>query len=406
MKQLRTYAIILISLALIFTVPACKKKVDNKRITFWRHDKIPYGTFVAYDWLKHAFPDAVIKTENKSPNTYFKNHTTDTYIVGKKLRVFIGAAVVPTKVEWMNMLADISYGTDYFISTRDVAEIMKDSLGVDWSMMDSRFSLLIDSLKTTIEDPVNYTFDTYSYPGRNGSNSINSIDSMYTTILGWDTDTMANFVKFHYKNGGNLYLHTAPMALTNYFLLHKNNHEYYEKVFSSIAGDKTEVIWDDYFRHHRAGMEKEFSSLQVVWKNPELRWALILVLIIFGCIYLFETKRKEAPLPQPGPQRNSSLDFMETVAALYYQQKDNKNLGEKMLYQFSEYVQRKYFLRLQFGDASFVAALAGKSGTPSNEIESLLYRMRMIRDYPQVSDELLIETHQSLHAFYKNEKNG
>src|SRR5688572_10823677 len=61
------------SLALLFLIPGCKsKKVKklNERITLRRADKNPYGTYTAYENLKHLFPEAVIAVNKQSPAHY------------------------------------------------------------------------------------------------------------------------------------------------------------------------------------------------------------------------------------------------------------------------------------------------------------------------------------------------
>ena len=52
------------------------------------------------------------------------------------------------------------------------------------------------------------------------------MDSTITTILGKDEYGRANFVKLDYEGGGSLYLHLAPLAFSNFFLLHKENKAY------------------------------------------------------------------------------------------------------------------------------------------------------------------------------------
>ena len=43
------------------------KKTLNKRLSFRVADKIPYGSWVAYNNLKHFFPEAHISKNDKEP---------------------------------------------------------------------------------------------------------------------------------------------------------------------------------------------------------------------------------------------------------------------------------------------------------------------------------------------------
>ena len=63
---------------------------------------------------------------------------------------------------------------------------------------------------------------TYTYPGKRFDFYFYKIDTATTTVLGYDKSNNPNFI--HLKAGkGNLYVHLAPMAFSNYFLLHENN---------------------------------------------------------------------------------------------------------------------------------------------------------------------------------------
>ena len=69
------------------------------------------------------------------------------------------------------------------------------------------------------------------------------------SILGTDEAGHANFIKFNYKGGGAVFLQLAPMTFTNFFLLYKNNKNYYDNAFSYLPKSIVEIKWDDYFRY-------------------------------------------------------------------------------------------------------------------------------------------------------------
>jgi len=65
-----------------------------------------------------------------------------------------------------------------------------------------------------------------------------------------------------------------------------------------------EVIWDEYFRYDHT---KDFSAWQYILSNRALAWAFWLLLLLFALIYLFDSKRKQRPIPLIDPLRNTSL---------------------------------------------------------------------------------------------------
>ena len=110
------------------------------------------------------------------------------------------------------------------------------------------------------------------------------------------------------------------------------------------------VRWDEYFRHPRY---KEFSAFDFLMKNRAFRWALWLLIALFALIFLFESKRKQRQVPIIPPLRNSSVEFVRTIGRLYYQQKNNRNLADKMIVFFMEQVRSKYRLGHTVNDGQF-----------------------------------------------------
>ena len=78
-----------------------------------------------------------------------------------------------------------------------------------------------DSLRVTVTSPGTYDSLSFGYPGKAYDNSFVSVDTSITNILGWNTRGEINYVKISYESGGSISIHLAPMAFTNFFLLHR-----------------------------------------------------------------------------------------------------------------------------------------------------------------------------------------
>jgi hypothetical protein len=233
----------------------------------------------------------------------------------------------------------------------------------------------------------------------------NKIDSTITEVLGLNSFGKANFVRFSYKNGGSILIHLAPTALTNFFLLHKNNKAYYDYIFSYLPPNVQTIKWDDYFRHNRES-SNNFSSLGFLMKHEAFRWAIYLTAFLFLLLFIFESKRKQKTIPIIKPMANSSLDFIKTVGRLYYQRRDNKNLALKMVSHFQEYVRSKYNLPTSEMNEEFIQRLAFKSGSTLKDLKDIVYEIKTIHDFPSVQDDLLLTLNQKLDQFYKLSNNG
>lgn len=379
-----------------------EKKLD-KRVTLRRSDKIPYGTYVAYEHLRHLFPSAAVNINKLSPSSYksfaagYSSYDSDD--TSSVLYMIISPTFDPDKREYDALMRFVSHGNHVFISAQRWGSQFTDSLNVDISHF-YRFSDTTgypDSLQVSVFNVLNHDAAGFTYPGSNDLGYIDDYDPAHTRVLGYNGTGNPNFIKIAYQGGGSIYLHTNPLALTNFFLLHKSNSRYYDQVLSYIQPGVTQIEWDEYFRYGR-----QFSAWQVIMNNPSLSAAFWLTMLIFLLIFLFDSKRKQRIIPGIPPLRNASLDFVKTVGRLYYQYHDNRNLGLKMIAHLMDHIRRRYNLSTLSMDDRFVEALAYKSGYDPAALRKIFYHAKWIQDNDQVSDEELMEFNRLTDAFYKH----
>jgi len=389
--------------ALLSCNPGGSKKL-NRRVTLWRKDKIPYGTYIAYENLSYIFPNAEITINQNSP-TDLKSSAHGSGSSGlnkgeaKKAYIIIVPRMMPDASEINALLNFVGEGNHVFISAFQFGDSLLHTLSLKPGpdLYHSREDG--DSLRLSIYNPVSFDSLSFAYPGASYDNWVYSLDSQYTTILGKDARGRPDLVKFSYKGGGTLYLQFAPMAFTNFFLLHKGNKAYYDNALSYLPASVKEVIWDDYFRYDST---KEFSAFQYILNNRSLRWAFWLALLLFGIIYLFESKRKQRMVPVTGGLRNNSLDFVITIGRLYYQRRDNHNLAIKMSAHFLDYIRTRYNLPVTIPDEEFVTRLSYKTGYPRESLQELVTDIRRLQADIPLADEELLAFHRKIELFYKH----
>lgn len=419
MKQIIRYRFLLVLLVITGLLAGCGSsgKRMNKRVTLWRSDKIPYGTWYAYEHLQNIFPNATVLINKRSPDKYktftIKQNKTDDdnaiYDDKKITNIIIANRVIPDESEVAALLGMVAKGQNVFISGLRIGETLLDSLRLKTALYTSVYNVG-DSLTLSVKNPETSDSLSFSYPGMALDNYFESLDTSITAILGKDKNGHANFVRFSYVGGGSLYIHLAPMAFTNFFLLHKNNKLYYDNVLSYLPQNTELVKWDDYFRYHESGNESgspsnggkgPFAALNWIISQPGLAAAFLLLLVLLVLIYLFESKRKQRIIPVIPPLKNASLDFVKTIGRLYFQRRDNKNLAQKMTVHFQDHVRSRYGIRNSLTDPEFEKRLNWKTGYDINAIKDLVYYMKMIQDEPTVSDEGLLELNRKLEHFYK-----
>jgi hypothetical protein len=377
---------------LLLSLASCQlnrvKQID-RRITLKRRDKLPYGTKVAYDGLSYLFPNSTISSNSKPLSGLSSSE-------GKKAYLIIVGAMDPSPADINSLLDFVGEGNHVFISARRYGDSLLHTLGVKASygyLSDGP----MDSLRLSVVQPVTADSLSFSYPGDSFDGWVDVFDPQYTTVLGRDHLGRPNFIRFAYKGGGTLYLHFAPLAFSNFFLLHKKNIAYYQDALSYLPATVEEVVWDDYFTvSHRS-----WSALDYILGNKSLAAALGLLLLLLLLIYLIESKRRQRPIPVIQPLQNTSLDFVRTIGRLYFQRRDNHNLASKMVTHFQDMVRTRYNLTTSALDEELVNRLAHRAGYQQEALSRLIGYMRVLPSKAYVPDEELMDFHQQLEAFYK-----
>jgi hypothetical protein len=384
--------LLLCFLPLLSCNPDGSKKL-NKRVTFWRKDKIPYGTFVAYESLPSLFPHAEISVSSTNFSTLAQQGGK------KKALIFIGHYAEPDAGEINGLLNFVGQGNHVFLSALHFGDTLLHTLNLRLGANMDAYSGK-DSLGVNILQPGSYDSLSFTYPGEAYGSWLDSLDQKYTTVLGRDARGRPNLVRFSYKGGGSLFLQFAPMAFTNFFLLHKNNKAYYDNVFSYIPGNVNEVLWDESLRYDSNG-NNGFSALRFIMKNDPLRIGFWLLMLLLLLIYLFESKRRQRIVPVIDSLRNNSLDFVRTIGRLYYQRRDNQNLVMKMATHFQDYIRTRYNLSVQLSDVVLVERLAYKTGIAKEFLHELTEDIMRLQSSQVVLDEELLGLNKKLEEFYK-----
>jgi hypothetical protein len=369
----------------------------NRRISLRRNDNNPYGAHIAYEGLSWLFPDADVSATSESPQTLSGRE-------GKKALICIGSSVQPTAAEVTALMNFIGDGNQVFISAVRVSDTLLHTLGIRTTFL-FRYSYdQPDSLTVGVYSPVNAAYKSFSYPGDSYDTYITRLDSQYTSVLGRDANGHPNFVRITYKGGGAIYLHFAPLAFSNFFLLHKQNIAYYENALSYLPPTVKQVFWNDYFRYEHSS--NTFSALRYILNGGPstegLRWAFWLLLALFVLIYAVDSKRRQRLIPAIPPLRNTSLDFVRTIGRLYFQRRDNRNLAAKMTVYFQDQVRTRYHLPVTALDEDFILRLSYRTGYPKEQLRVIVQYMQQLPSKAFVPDEELMDLYHRLEAFYKH----
>lgn len=391
------------ALLLIFTGDRERSRELDERLSFRKKDKIPYGTYVAYESLKSFFPQASVSTNRNSPGNW---DSLSNYDNGQAL-VVVSPIFFADEFEMKKIIRFAENGNDVFISAAFVSEEVKSILNCGISFMDI-YSIFSgqggeeDTLEVTLANPPFKRSYNYMYPGKKLDCHFFKLDSSITTVLGNSAEGNANFI--HLKAGdGNLYFHLAPMAFTNYFLLRGRNMGYYEDMLSVISPQTKTIVWDEYFitkKHTYDNKPEGKGWLSALFSYPSFKWALLTALFTLLLFVLLEMRRRQRYIPAVARPRNDSLDFVKTIGRLYYDKGDHKNLCRKMSAYFLEHVRNRYKLATGEMSEDFIKNLQFKTGIDEHELRSIVFFIKELDTAPAISEHQLAYFHKQLESFY------
>ncbi len=365
-------------LVLIFGITLLVDKGQPKPIdwtpTYSVEDKIPFGLYVFNQEADALFKQKIESISIETPYEYLDSQYDETEGVEtyKIKGTFINISEV-NNIDDQSMteiLYFVSHGNNAFLSMKVFPKPLLDSLKIELKtdfMPSESISVWMANKKVSTKK---YTFNTGL------SDYFSKIDTLKTKVLGYQTSNknkrQINFIEVPYKNG-HIYLHTQPVAFTNYNLLKKDHYLYAENVMSYVP--KGNIFW-----YNKSFNDKRISSspLRYIWSQPALKSAWYLGLIGILIFMIFNAKRKQRIVPIIKPLPNLTVDFTKTIGNLYYQEGDHTNIIDKKIIYFLEKIRTDYLLDTSKLDDDFITKLHYKTGKDEKDIRELI---QLINDH-------------------------
>jgi hypothetical protein len=406
LKALQIYRLLFCLFLLAGIVASCNKKPRGRKIppmnpTYAYKDKDPLGTFMAYRLLPGQFDGEVVLASKKlkafNPLTYVTN--TAYVIISRK--IYLSAEECNMALQYAdrgNELFMSSYEMDYHLL--DTLGIQIGEEGIDTSSIKS-YAFGGDKTDTYIsvldsDSAVQKKYGFYYYPF---DRIITKFDSSSTKVLGVNEKGNANFIVVRYGKG-KIYFHTEPAAFSNYFLLTKDNTDYYKKIFAYMSPRANTVYWGDVIKF--GDKKDDFSALSIFWKNKSSLLPALLIACGLMLLYIaFGSKRKRRLVPTIAPNTNATVSFVHTISNLYLQKKDNRNIALKMISYFFEYVRTHFYLNTNQINAEFIQALSRKSGIDEKKVTQLVDKINQVNEAEIVIDIELFDLNNRIQEFYK-----
>ena len=207
---------------------------------------------------------------------------------------------------------------------------------------------------------------------------------------------------------GRIYFHSEPRALSNYFLLTKNNYLYLQEILQMMPEKPENIYWDNYYsnKNFSPNSNSSNSTLSTLMKYPPLAKAFFIALGLLLLYMFFNSKRRQRIVPVLKRTENTSIAFAEAIAGLYFSKKDNKIIAEKIITYLNEYIRTKLIISNNVNDVNYVDILGRKSAVEPEVINELVDVIKAIQKSEKVTDVQLLKLNRLTEIFFKINNNG
>lgn len=385
MKGERKYYVIIVFVFLVlFLIQQFQKQPTNYDHTFSHKDKNPYGGFV----LKEVLPEFMGDAEIESLNRTLYEIQDDT-LSTKNLIIFADQIYLPE--EDANVLLDaVNGGMTAFLSASYMGGKLADTLKFEVDSEDLYY--VVNADRDTVDARLNEA--SYRFKRDAIRSYFTNLDSLEHEVLATNEHDHPVAISVPYGNG-KFILNTTPLAFTNNYLFFENNARYASTLLSQLPQRHT--IWSEYYQLGRLELQ---TPMRVILTTPTLKFAYGVTIVSLLLFMIFEAKRKQRIIPIIVPLKNTSLEFVKTIGKLYLKSGNHKDIAEKKIQYFLEFIRTKYYLNFQNFDKDFFEKLSAKSGRDVVELKKLFDLMEKIRNQSNVTAEQLKYLNTQLENIY------
>lgn len=360
---------------------------------------LPFGSRAVYERLEDLFPEQPIEATYvpayEMAQTLLPDSGSSTDANYLLVRHYASFDEYDTKA----ICRMVEAGAHVFIAAEGIAGPLADTLGINVQMEMFKGEDLFadpDTLYLNFDHADLHTEKGFAMrPGENDLYVVVPDSVKDVEVLGRNSWENPVFVRKN-KGKGAIYFHSVPLAFTNYYLLPQNNSGYVSRCFSYLP--VAPVYWDEYYK---AGRQGAGTPIRVLLQKPALKMALIVTLALVLVYMLFQSKRRQRIIPVMKPFENSTLQFVGTVARLYYNRGEHTSLAKKKVMYWMERLRLRYQTRIDFTDEESLLAVSARSGVDVEETRKVFRFSHHLRMAVNVSEKELIEYNKLVEEFWK-----
>ncbi|MCU0396045.1 MAG: hypothetical protein MUF29_09045 [Chitinophagaceae bacterium] len=181
---------------------------------------------------------------------------------------------------------------------------------------------------------------------------------------------------------GQLIVVTNARSFSNYFLLSGNNFQYLLGLLAYLPAYPASITLDDFYHRHTNRPPEGRSVLSALLAIEALRWAFW-ILVVLALLWVGSNlRRRQRLIPVQAPNTNSTVQFVHTIAQLYYNKADHANIGRKITAYFTDHLRNRAYLPAQIAPQDWPGILQHKTALDIHEADTMARLMLRAQEEP------------------------
>ncbi|WP_420318600.1 DUF4350 domain-containing protein [Ekhidna sp.] len=379
-KGEKIYLIIFIALFVAYVIgDILAPKPVNWTVTFSHKDKNPFGTYILNERSEDIF---------KSPFSVTHSTIAEIDEADNLLILADGADVFGPDLR--SLLNHLNKGSHVLIGANQFSSALMDTLAfeisVSYHILDQTIFEAASS-EVILNDSI-----SYSYPFSLVSNYFELNDPSNWTIHGQIANEQPIIISREIGEG-RITLCSTPYVFTNFGLLVNDNYPATASILSLLPEKSTHFTL---FYH--LGKAEATTPFRYFLRQDALRWSLYMGLFSVLVFLIISSRRNQRPIPVISPPDNSTINYVKTLGALFYSERDHKKAALRLISHFLHRIKEHYNLSVTY-EERFYKHLSTKSGVDLEMVIKTFERILFIRESDRISEETLIDLTKKIERF-------
>ncbi len=354
---------------------------------FRRNETKPHGCTVLYGMLEAIRPERALTVVRTTPEDAFLEGEVpegSTYMI-------VTGMFNPDSASMGSLMDFVRSGGTLFLVTDHAGIVAGDSMRM-------KTDVKWDSTSIDFTNPRLKSAKAMRYP-RSVTNAAvmlaDSIDSAGVTVLAVTSDDEPVFVRRSVGDGA-IYFLSMPRLLGNYGILVDTVQNVADKILAYLPAG--EVVWDEHFK---PGQTKERQGvLRYVANTEPLAWAWYVTMAGLALFVVVHARRRQRAIPVLDPVRNTTVEFVHTVAMLYHHVHDNRDLVEKLQKLFLDHVRTRLRIRTDQPQDVMAKHIATTAGVHIDVVNDVFQILTNVLSLSEVTDDDVIRVHDAIMTFH------